>query len=172
MKRVSIIFVSALAVCGAVRSSNAQTAYFSMGVGGGGAGVASCLNLTLQSQALSISGRLLYTQELQIIGTTSPVPSVSDIALLVGVRSRSGENTSATFEAGVGSVTSVRQGTYLGGDGFLLGNSYYEKVEGSAIGLAFQSQFYHRAFGLVLAGNINDVESFATLLFSFRLGKW
>ena len=77
----------------------------------------------------------------------------------------------ASVELGVGYVQISKRGEPLVSyAGFF--EPSYEQIQGSAAGLSWQAQFYHRATGLVIYGNFNKVQSFAGGMFCLRFGRW
>jgi hypothetical protein len=171
MNRVLIIVALVSLTFLVAPHAGAQANFVSFGAGAGGEGFAYGVDWTLQTKALSFSARLIRTEEMQFLGSAKPNRSASDIALMAGVRSVYEDRWCVTFEAGPGYVTTVGRGEFLYSDPGWFSGTYYEEIDKSAVGLAFQSQMYYRSVGLVVFGNINDARSFAGVLFSFRLGS-
>jgi hypothetical protein len=171
MKKLILILVAVLSLPGAASLAHDRGVYLGIGVGGGSGKFGGGLNLSGQLNGLSLSARLISTQELQFMSTSSPIPSVLDFAVLVGARMQE-RSASITFEAGPGYVRCTSRGEFLRSEGFIFGHTYYETVHTNAVGLALQSQLYIRGFGVTLYGNVNEAESFAGVLVCFRLGNW
>ncbi len=172
MSRILTQIVIALLVASVAPNAVALTSFVGFGAGAGGEGGAYTLNWTLETKGINFSARLLRTEEFQLIGPDYPKLSVTDVALLVGVRTPSGGHWTATCEIGLGYVMQVARGEYLRSDPGWFSSSYYEEINNNAVGFALQSQIYYRGFGLIIFGNANTAESFGGIALCFRIGKW
>lgn len=159
-----------IGLCGPARCED--QVYVSGGVAAATAGPGGTASLNLERGRTLFSLRLARFEEFVILGPT-PVETSSDIALMAGRVSR-GKRGSHSAAAGLGLAQCVRRGSLLSPGIWFVGPQY-ERLERSALGLAFEAQAtLHGSvagIGLGVLGNLNTAGSFVGLALNVRLGK-
>ncbi|MEE9442496.1 MAG: hypothetical protein V3V99_07495 [candidate division Zixibacteria bacterium] len=149
-----LILMAIITICVTVNPLRARSLDFGFGVGTSTVGIGINLNATYQIKTLSYSFRVIRHEEMQIIGTTSPSESATDVSFLIGLRSRKEGNLSSSLELGVGWLNMVTRGDLIS-RGFF--HTSHEKIHVKTFGMAFQTQLYYKHVGLNIFANFSNL---------------
>ena|ERR1051326_4207391 len=155
-------------------SNHRSDAYwFHAGIGASSLGLAEGLGISYRTGSNLLSLRLDFAQEINIFGP-SPQLIEADIALLYGISTASSK-VQLSASTGIGMVSGIRRGRYLGGTPFFITLSEYEKDSYRAVSLPIEVQTCFRlssyiGIGLYGFAELNHEQSFAGGLLCLEFG--